>query len=396
MYLDLLNNAADSLQQAASFYKKYLENENKYEKEAYSSLKLTILSLQIAVEVFFKKILSEINELLIFDDENTKKLLKEINSKITDKNRYSLNDIIIRKRINVQTISYYKCLEIAKEIFSDIEDGHIENLKELGTIRNQVVHFGIDRQFEYFKIIRVINRTFNFVYEFIYPRYSNVLDGLNLDIPDLIGHGEFCQSESWAIFYEYALVGLDGLIETLHSTFNEKLLANGISFELFPEYNDVDLLTITNIGFFDAEEEYVYLGISIKTIAELDKTYLIINEVNHESKTKWIDSVLGIIDYSESSDKLYICSSPDILISSENKFDYIISNPSKQELKNNKQWIPIYLEEAKSMDYETILESVKNNHKFSKKQVLEKITKIYWQKIKNLFYEDWKDLNNNN
>lgn len=393
MYLNLFDNAVDSMQQAKLFYKQYLDNENKFYKQTYGTLKLTIICLQISIEVFMKKILSEVSELLIYNEENIDKIIKDISFEIKNEQKYSLNESIMRRDIDVKTINYMKCLNRINEIFVDIESEHIENLKYLGYLRNQIVHFGIDRQFDYYKIIRIINRAFGFFNQFIYPRYTDELNSLYLEISELIAYGELYEKEAWTIFHEYALVGIEEFINELYLIFKEKLLANNINIEVFKEYNEGDMYTISDIGFFDIEEEYVYLGISIKTIIELDSTYLIINDVNDMSNHELTDSVFAIIDHSKvsnskRSDVVYICKSINILKSEEYKFQKIKNDSSKNNfLNNSKKWFHI--------DFDKIIKQIKREENFKKDKDLENIITGYCRYFRSLFKEDWNELNKN-
>lgn len=156
MRILLLDNAIDSFQWSLRHLRSFLEKDNKFENPDMSTtyLKQAIISLNTALELFFKAKISEINPLFIYEHISTDNIPKDIleyytkihNGKIQE----PLHNYIISNS-NLHTIEYSKCIDLFCELYS-IPAGRKEDFCALNSIRNKLVHLGINSQSEYYII----------------------------------------------------------------------------------------------------------------------------------------------------------------------------------------------------------------------------------------------------
>ncbi|MFB2347513.1 hypothetical protein [Priestia megaterium] len=168
----LLENGIDFLEQGLYFYEKYQDQyynfestQSKFDKNSY--MKLTIICIQSSVEILTKKVLSDINELLIYTDISSKSnLLTYIDP--DKKDQKPLHQQLIMEDASVHTIGYSESIERLSKIYGEMKEEYIKTMKKLGLIRNQLTHFGISRPIDYYEIIGTVNRALEFITDFFF------------------------------------------------------------------------------------------------------------------------------------------------------------------------------------------------------------------------------------
>lgn len=235
MELHLLDNGLNSLSMGVTFYEMYLYFDDKYPFDRDSYLKLALICVHNSIEIFSKKILSEIDELLIYKDLSNPELLKILGALNVRKNKQSgkrrnipLHYSLIVGDTDVYTIEYRECIERLKHIFN-IDDEFYRVLKEIGVLRNKVTHFGIDRAVGLHTVLGPLNRSLDFVIEFFYPRFKkrtkNQIGYLYDRILDVIEIGQQAELEAWGVIYEPNFELLDDLLKKIceDADFNQYL-----------------------------------------------------------------------------------------------------------------------------------------------------------------------------
>lgn len=164
MRMLLLDNAIDSFQWSLRHLRSFLEKDNKFEDPDMSTtyLKQAIISLNTALELFFKAKVSDINPLLIYDNITTNNIPAEVLEYYAKFNNGEIEEPLynyIIKDSNLHTIDYTKCIELYCALYS-IPIGRKEDFYVLNNIRNKLVHLGINNQSEYYilagKIVNIL------------------------------------------------------------------------------------------------------------------------------------------------------------------------------------------------------------------------------------------------
>jgi hypothetical protein len=224
MEFKLLENGIDSLEHALDFYERYLNYQDKFQY-GHSELKMTIICLQNAVELLSKKALSKVDELLIYKEIKDEKILNLIKTIREERPQDSLDEYLIG--YDVLTIEYNVLLKRVKNNFNLSNDKY-QDLCDLGRLRNKVTHFGIRKPLDFHEVMGVINRTFDFVVEFFYPKFCNEMEDVRDRVVDIVEVGEMDELEAWSIFYYENLEKLNTTIlkvcsdEEIIKAFEEK------------------------------------------------------------------------------------------------------------------------------------------------------------------------------
>lgn len=101
---------------------------------------------------FFKERISECNSLIIFKLE--KETIPEFiitYYKLRNDNKIEipLYYYIVLNELNIQTIDYSKCIDLYCSLY-DIPEGNKTDFKSLNSLRNNIMHLGINSQKEYY------------------------------------------------------------------------------------------------------------------------------------------------------------------------------------------------------------------------------------------------------
>lgn len=167
MQILLLDNAIDSFEWALKHLRTFLELDTHFEKPDTSTtyLKQAILSLNAALELFFKERISQINPLLIYEHISTDSIPQDI---IQYYREFQIGNIdiplynFIIENSEIHTIDYSKCIDLYCSLYS-VPHGYKENFIALNGIRNKLTHLGINSKEEYYvlagRIANILNYT---------------------------------------------------------------------------------------------------------------------------------------------------------------------------------------------------------------------------------------------
>jgi len=170
MKLKLVDNAVDSIQITMDLFRKHIYCLDKY-KNRY--LKMTIIYLHNSIELLFKALLIQKDEMLIYKDR-TKVTMEKAKAEVVLDGSISLDEYLI-KNLNVQTITYSELIDEYVKHFHCSEKA-CNVIKLLGKYRNAVTHFGIDKDDDVDKIFNVIYETFGFILYELYDEIVNIHD----------------------------------------------------------------------------------------------------------------------------------------------------------------------------------------------------------------------------
>lgn len=202
MLLHLDDNATSSLNMGLSCYEKYLNMDvfNQDINEIDGNLKFAIIGIQNAVELYIKKLLSDINELFIYEEEtiNDSEVLKFIGKKFELNNKLNLSSFMANYGERFKTISFQKCLQRFTGLF-DINDTDIEVLKRLNQYRNVMTHFGLEDISGVDNIIFTINDALHIISYVLIPLINIRKEKINKELIDEING--FIESNNFK-FYE--------------------------------------------------------------------------------------------------------------------------------------------------------------------------------------------------
>ncbi|USL28008.1 hypothetical protein [Priestia megaterium] len=286
----LLENGINSLKVGVDFYSKFLDfyfddTQDKAENHDYdkfSYLKLSVMCIHNSVEILSKKVLSDVNELLIYSDISSKSdLLDYID--IDKTKEVPLHSSLIALESKVHTIEYLESIKRLAKIFN-IKSEIVDNLERLGHIRNQITHFGIAKSTDYHTILGVINRSLDFIDEFFLGKHKLFYEfpGQGIFLPYI--NGLKIEEDLWRSLFDDQFANLVSLIRESIDLVNDEWEDDILSF-------NVRLNTEINI---DTKDKNFY--IVTYNYPVVDSTILL--KVNPDNDDE--SEILGIIDYTES------------------------------------------------------------------------------------------------
>lgn len=179
MNLQIMDNGVNSLEVGLQFYNKFLDNLDNLDisVEHFGNLKFATIAFHNAVELFSKKILSDINELIIFevniekDDLLCNALYRQYKKK---RSKTGIAWFATFEEHNYHTISYTSTIEILMKIFSqEINQKQIQALKNIGKYRNALTHLGYTNDFFWYKILLTINEILIMILNFYRENINN-------------------------------------------------------------------------------------------------------------------------------------------------------------------------------------------------------------------------------
>lgn len=172
MEIHVLDNAINSLEVGLDFYNKFLDNLDSVDISLshYGNLKFSVIAIQNSIELFSKAILLDINEFLIFQEEVEKdiilcRLLREQYNNKKSKAHIAYHAVFSVN--SYKTINYEKCILLLNKIFYDkLSKNDYEALKTLSEYRNTLTHLGYASNYEWYKILIVLNKSLELLLEF--------------------------------------------------------------------------------------------------------------------------------------------------------------------------------------------------------------------------------------
>ena len=166
MFLSLADNALDSIQYGLRSYKQFLSLPNKHLDNNPTHLKVAILMIHNGVELVLKHYLSSLNELLIYDlkDDKNKELFFNAYSIILDKSPLTLERYFLEENISMKTLDYSELIKIFNHIHKPTNK-EFWCIKKLGEYRNQVTHYGINLQNDYYGVLQSLHGSLELILE---------------------------------------------------------------------------------------------------------------------------------------------------------------------------------------------------------------------------------------
>ena len=183
MQFHIMNNGIDSLRFGLKHYNIFLENCDDIHMnidEYFSDLKFSTVAFHNAIELFTKKILYDVNELLIFNvDTSDKFIAKALYQKYTEGNADAHLDYWTVGKVDqddpaYKTIDYKKSIAILQQILSkELSECDYKELVRLGKMRNLMTHLGYWDDFFWYRILITINKCLGLINKFYYKQLRN-------------------------------------------------------------------------------------------------------------------------------------------------------------------------------------------------------------------------------
>lgn len=197
-----------------NFFDDYLHSNEKFEPSGGGKLKMTVICIHNSIEILLKKILSNVNDLLIYKNISDS-ILRAINKYNSFR---ELHEFLITTDSEVHTIDFSECIKRIKAIY-DIDNHYYKYLDEIGRLRNKVTHFGIDRLIDFYQVIGVINKCLEFIDTFIFEQLSEKeLDEYSYLVSflsDTKEYAEYVEEDYWGAYYSEELVYLNKCVDNI-------------------------------------------------------------------------------------------------------------------------------------------------------------------------------------
>ena len=178
MQLSLLDNALDSLEWTLKHLGVFLKKDPYFEnrKMSASDLKQAIINLNGCLELLFKKLISDINEALIFDFEKSNiPALQFYRDKLRGSTNLTMYDYFIENNAEIYTISYNKCIDYFCDIY-EIGPAYKNAFNHLRQIRNSIMHLGIDYKHQYYILVEYLEKVLWLIQNELLPKLGLAKD----------------------------------------------------------------------------------------------------------------------------------------------------------------------------------------------------------------------------
>lgn len=271
MYINITDNAIDSLNSALKYYNCFLDVEDNFsienfDRNQFTNLKMTLVMTHNAIELFMKKVLSDINDLLIYSDLSDIDLLTKYSYKIKTSSKRNLVDMVLGESSKTKTISY-EALSTRFGIIFDLPNEDKSSLHFLGVYRNKVMHLGIDMVLEYYKIIVAINGALKIIRNTIFDKISVPKDDTEIILELYHFIGEILEialdyeEDIWASKYSDDFITLNNYLDSIliNKDFQEFISLKGYKLSIIRR--DIDSSRI-NLD-FENEVEDLSIGIQL-------------------------------------------------------------------------------------------------------------------------------------
>ncbi len=220
--MKLMVNAIDSLWWSLIHLGDFVKMDPYFEKRNRSStyLKQAIINLNCCLELLFKKLICDKNELLIYDWENSENEIINYYNQNTPKQIKHTYDYFLLNNDDIITIPYSKCIDLYCKLYN-ISKAYNVSFLHLNRIRNTIIHLGVNYQEEYYFLVGCINRTLQHIYHDILPTLNRRLPKIQ-EISDAIFSIDTYLSEIeeklWKELYEESI---KGILKILIDAFND-------------------------------------------------------------------------------------------------------------------------------------------------------------------------------
>ena len=182
--INIDRTAVSTLQFGLELYEKFLNSYNEiedYDEYNLNNIRFATIAIHNSIELLSKKLLSNIDDFLILDLnlEDDKDLAQSIlRCYLNHKNKkINLINSLIHEKF--KTIEYSKCIKIIYNMFyfNGFDNRYKDRLDKLGEYRNELIHIGINKNIEIYKLMIVINDSLDIIKNFY---RSNIEQGEEL------------------------------------------------------------------------------------------------------------------------------------------------------------------------------------------------------------------------
>jgi hypothetical protein len=267
MKLALPDNALDSLNWALKHFKNFLNKDPYFENREKSSsdLKQAIINLNSCLELVFKKLISDSNEILIYDTDNNKEtseaILQFYKAKNLGQTDLPIYEYFIENKPNIKTISYSKCIKCFCEIY-DVGAAYSAAFTHLNQLRNSVMHLGIDYKQQYYILVEYLDKVLWFIQYELLPklikRKSTLLKKQGAILPIESSFAEIGDT-LWKQLYKKQI---DSIANKLENTFNNGEVQSYLACQKrkveFYSTNDMEHSSARMIVYADGIEEEMF------------------------------------------------------------------------------------------------------------------------------------------
>lgn len=188
--------------------------------EYFSFLKMSVFLTHNAAELLMKEALSNVNELLIYENLSDSTILGIYAFKVKNNSKTRLINHMLGENCNVKTIDYNTLVNRFSKIYNLLEDLSVA-LNYLGKYRNKIAHLGIEMPIEYYKVISAINGSLKVIRNTIYSikyldvKTDNPIYELFDYIDDIIELGQSVEEEVWSSYYSDNFIILTSYLDDL-------------------------------------------------------------------------------------------------------------------------------------------------------------------------------------
>ncbi len=299
MQFHIMNNGIDSLKFGLTHYRKFLKSINNIDMDIdkrFSELKFSTIAFHNAIELFTKKILYDINELLIFSvDVSDNYIATLLHEKYIKNRRDSRMDFWIAGEVEdttYKTIDYKRSIEILQSIFKEeLSKRDYEVLVSLGKMRNAMTHLGYWDDYGWYKILTTINDSIELIIKFysrIIKKPEKFFTGtivkrmvilLELAEPEL--------DEIWWASWEVYVNGIFEYFETTFTNFVQKIelviderinSLKSLSFEREGKKTNLIIYLVPRCDAILFIKDNIIVGVLNITDIKLDEEFNIIND----------------------------------------------------------------------------------------------------------------------
>lgn len=221
MQMPLILNAIDSLNWALKHLNNFLKKDPYFEnrEKSASDLKQAIINLNSCLELFFKKYISDSNEVLIYDfDKSSAAILDFYKVKAVGDTDLPMYDYFVMNNKSVITIPYSKCIDYFCEIYS-VGKAYVDCFYNLNQLRNTIMHLGVNYKEQYYLLVGCIDKILWFLQYEILPKINletKVSERLEISLLQIEGSFSEIGDTLWKQLYEQSI---NSIANKLESTF---------------------------------------------------------------------------------------------------------------------------------------------------------------------------------
>ena len=228
MQMLLLDNALDSLTWALKHFTEFLKKDPYFtnKEESATILKQAVLNLNNCLELLFKKMISDKNEVLIYDLENSmEEILRFYKLNANGNNDVRMYDFFTKNDVSIKTIEYNKCINYFCEMY-EIRKGYKKAFEHINSFRNSAIHFGINYKHQYYILVSYIEKVLWFIDYELFPKMQlnkRIINSYGLKLLPIHSSFSDIANELWRQLYKNQL---DAIADFLETSFNDDEIQN--------------------------------------------------------------------------------------------------------------------------------------------------------------------------